>query len=74
MLKKTLWWIFDLYYDGFKNMRIGKKLWILILVKVFVMFVIVKWLFFPDILQKNFSNDTQRSDYILNQLTTQQGK
>ncbi len=71
LMKKIVLGVFNLYYDGFKNMRIGKKLWILILVKVFVMFVIIKWLFFPDILQENFSNDTQRGDYILNQLTTQ---
>jgi hypothetical protein len=69
MLKKTLLWIFHLYYDGFRNMRIGKKLWLLIAIKLFVMFVIIKWLFFPDLLKENFTTDTQRSSYILDQLT-----
>ncbi|QOP43281.1 DUF4492 domain-containing protein [Sulfurimonas sediminis] len=61
--------VFYLYYDGFVNMRVGKTLWILIAVKLFVMFAIVKWLFFPNILQENFETDAQRSQYILQQLT-----
>ncbi|WP_457743499.1 DUF4492 domain-containing protein [Sulfurimonas sp.] len=62
-------WIYHLYYDGFKHMRVGKTLWVLIAVKLFIMFVIIKWLFFPDLMQENFSTDQQRSQYILNQLT-----
>lgn len=65
-------WMYFLYYDGFVNMRVGKTLWILIIIKLFVMFVIIKWLFFPNILQENFSTDTQRSQYILQQLTKEQ--
>lgn len=61
--------VFYLYYDGFINMRVGKTLWILIAIKLFVMFAIVKWLFFPNILQENFTTDAQRSQYILQQLT-----
>jgi len=61
--------VFYLYYDGFVNMRVGKTLWILIIVKLFIMFAIIKWLFFPNVLQENFSTDAQRSQYILQQLT-----
>ncbi|WP_457745762.1 DUF4492 domain-containing protein [Sulfurimonas sp.] len=61
--------VYFLYYDGFVNMRVGKTLWILIAIKLFVMFVIVKWLFFPNILKENFQNDQERSEYILQQLT-----
>ncbi len=61
--------VYYLYYDGFINMRVGKTLWLLIIIKLFVMFAILKWLFFPDVLQERFDNDTQRSQYILQQLT-----
>ncbi len=60
--------IFFLYYDGFKNMKIGKTLWVIIAIKLFIFFVVIKLLFFPNILKENFSNDKQRSEYILNQL------
>jgi len=68
-IKKFFKSVFYLYYDGFVNMRVGKTLWILIAIKLFVMFAIIKWLFFPNILQENFSTDAQRSQYILQQLT-----
>ena len=66
---KKIRFIYDLYYDGFVNMRVGKTLWILIFVKLFILFVIIKWLFFPDVMQENFKTDKARSAYILQQLT-----
>jgi len=64
--------IYYFYYDGFRNMKTGKTLWLLIALKLFVMFVIIKWLFFPNVLQEKFQTDEQRSQYILNQLTKDQ--
>ena len=61
--------IYSFYYDGFTNMKTGKTLWLLIGVKLFVMFVIIKWLFFPNVLQEKFQTDEQRGNYILQQLT-----
>jgi len=60
--------VFYLYYDGFRNMTVGKRLWVIILIKLFIMFVIMRIFFFPDILKKNFSNDKERSDYVIEQL------
>jgi len=57
------------YIDGFKSMRVGKKLWAIIAIKLFILFVVIKWLFFPNIMQEHFSNDKQRSNFILNELT-----
>jgi len=61
--------IFFFYYDGFRSMTVGKKLWIIILIKLFIFFIILKLFFFPDILKARFTNDRQRSDYIMDQLT-----
>lgn len=62
--------VFRFYRDGFRNMsQWGKKVWIIILVKLFIMFVILKVFFFPDILKKGFDTDEQRSEYVLDQLT-----
>jgi len=60
--------IINFYMDGFKGMRVGKKLWLIIAIKLFIFFVIMKWLFFPNILQKNFSNDKQRAEHVLHNL------
>lgn len=62
--------VFSLYYDGFRTLsEWGKKVWIIILIKLFIMFAILKIFFFPDLLKKNFDSDAQRSEYVLEQLT-----
>ena len=44
---------FDLYYDGFKHMTVGKILWAVILIKLFIIFAILKVFFFPDFIKQN---------------------
>ena len=39
---------FDLYYDGFRNMTLGKTLWLIIAIKLFIMFAVLKLFFFPN--------------------------
>ncbi len=58
------------YWEGFRSMTIGKTLWIIILIKLFVMFAILKVFFFPNILKRNFKTDEERSKYVIEQLTT----
>lgn len=64
-IKKVL----SFYYDGFRKMTWGRKLWGIILIKLFVMFAILRLFFFPDLLQRDFENDAERSDHVLEQLT-----
>jgi hypothetical protein len=45
--------VFDLYYDGFRHMTIGKTLWLVIVVKVVIIFAILKVFFFPNFLKEN---------------------
>jgi len=62
--------IFRFYYDGFTTLSTwGRKVWIIILIKLFIMFAILKFFFFPDFLKTKFENEQQRSEYILDQLT-----
>jgi len=58
------------YLHGFMNMsNWGKQVWIIILIKLFIMFAILKIFFFPDFLKTNFQTDQERSDYVLEILT-----
>ena len=61
--------IVKFYVDGFRSMTVGKTLWIIIGIKLFIMFAVLKLFFFPNFLKTNFKNDTERSEYIINQLT-----
>ena len=69
MKENILTKILNFYIDGFKSMKLGKKLWTIIAIKLFVLLVIIKLLFFPNILKEKFNSDKERSEYILNQLT-----
>ena len=48
--------VFHLYYDGFRSMTVGKTLWLIIAIKVFVFFVIIKLLFFPNFMNTKFDS------------------
>lgn len=62
--------IFRFYYEGFTSMSWwGKRVWLIILIKLFIIFLVLRLFFFPDYLKKNFTDDRQRSDYILEQIT-----
>jgi hypothetical protein len=61
--------IYRFYYEGFRNMSTwGRKVWIIIIIKLFIILAILKLFFFPDFLQKKYDNDNQRSEYVREQL------
>jgi hypothetical protein len=53
-------------------MRDARKLWLIIFVKLFIMFAILKLFFFHDFLGSRFSTDDEKSDYVIEQLIKQQ--
>ncbi len=50
-------------------MTVGKKLWLIIFIKLFIMFAVLRLFFFPDVLNENFSTDKERSNHVLDELT-----
>ncbi len=61
--------IYQFYYQGFKSMTVGKKLWAIIIVKLIIMFLVLKIFFFPNFLKTNFKTEKERSNYVIDQLT-----
>ncbi len=61
--------IFRFYYEGFKSMTVGKRLWLIIIIKLFIMFAILKLFFFKDFLDEKFESDDEKADYVIEQLT-----
>lgn len=53
-----------MYVDGFRNMTVGRSLWVLILLKLFIFFVILKLFFFPDLLSTNYADDESRASAV----------
>jgi uncharacterized membrane protein len=61
--------IYGFYRDGFKGMVLGKKLWTIIFIKLFVMFAVLKLFFFPNYLNTKFQTDEEKGSYVLEQIT-----
>ena len=69
-MKKSSFWYraFDLYYDGFRHMTLGKTLWTIILIKLFILFAILKVFFFPNFLKTHAEKGCE-ADYVSQELT-----
>lgn len=58
--------IYQFYYLGFKEMSVGKTLWMIIAIKLFVMFAILKLFFFQSTL--GGKSDEEKASYVRNEL------
>jgi hypothetical protein len=69
--KSMIYKIWRFYLDGFKDLsNWGRSVWIIILIKLFILFAIIRLFFMPDFLKKNFKSDEQRSKHVIENLTT----
>jgi hypothetical protein len=60
------------YLEGFSDMsKWGRQVWIIILIKIFILFAILKIFFFPDFLKVNFKTDQERGIHVRQNLTDQ---
>ncbi len=66
-MKKIIVGICRFYIDGFRNMTIGRILWLIILIKLFVIFFVLKVFFFPDFLDR-VATDSDKDDYVSEEL------
>ena len=67
-MPQSLTRIYTFYRNGFKAMTVGRTLWKIILIKLLVMFGVLKLFFFPNYLHTNFQTDEQRAAHVLEQI------
>ncbi|EAI7266093.1 DUF4492 domain-containing protein [Campylobacter coli] len=60
--------IFNFYKEGFKNLTLGKTLWKIILIKLFIMLVILKFFVFDVNFNSIFKNDSEKSNFVIENL------
>ena len=66
-MKSHLLSIWKFYRDGFREMTWGKPLWILIFLKVIILFLVLRLFFFEPVLAGK--TDEQKIEHVGNQLT-----
>lgn len=58
--------VWDLYYDGFRSMTLGRTLWAIILIKLFVMFFVLRLFFFPNYIKEHAQGDP--AEFVANEI------
>ena len=66
-MKNAILSIWNLYADGFKNMTWGKPLWMLIFLKIIVLFLVLRLFFFEPVLAGK--TEEQKIENVGNQLS-----
>lgn len=59
---------FTMFRDGFKSMTLGKTLWTIVIIKLIIMFLILRPFFFPNFLNSKFDDDASKADYVSKEL------
>ncbi|MBS7410457.1 MAG: DUF4492 domain-containing protein [Muribaculaceae bacterium] len=57
------------YVDGFKEMTVGKTLWAIILIKLFIIFFVLKLFLFPDYLNSQSDSEQGKAQIVRDELT-----
>ncbi|WP_243348719.1 DUF4492 domain-containing protein [Parabacteroides sp. FAFU027] len=63
-MRNSLYKVYRFYLEGFRSMTLGKTLWMIILIKLFIMFAVLKVFFFPNFLNSRFEMKEQKADYV----------
>lgn len=66
-MENTVLRIWNFYVEGFRSMTLGRTLWVIILLKLFIMFAILKVFFFPDFLSSR-SEGTTKEEFVATEL------
>ena len=61
--------IASFYWHGFRSMKTGRTLWLIIIIKLVIIFGVLKLVFYPDLLNSKFDSDVERAAYVLDNLT-----
>lgn len=58
-MKQTLIQVWQFYVEGFRSMTWGRTLWCIILLKLVIMFLVLRLFFFPDFLRTEAGEGNQ---------------
>ena len=58
-----LYKFYDLYRDGFRQMTLGRTLWAIILIKLFIIFAILKVFFFSNYISTH-ADEGKESEFV----------
>lgn len=72
-MMQTFGAVWRFYRDGFRSMTWGRVLWVIILLKLFVLFFVLRLFFFPDFLSDAASEEGEEG-YVSRELIERAGR
>ena len=60
--------VYNFYVNGFKNMKIGKTLWKVILIKLFLILIALNYFVYDKSINTEFKTEREKADYVYNNL------
>jgi len=60
--------ILSFYIDGFQSMRVGKKLWAIILLKLFLILTLFNYFVYDKSIKTEYKTDIQKSNFVYENL------
>lgn len=72
-MKNLVTSIWQFYVDGFRSMTLGRTLWLIIAIKLFIMFFILRLFFFPNYLNEA-AREGDKEDYVSSELIMRAGR
>lgn len=60
--------VYYFYLDGIRSMTLGRTLWAIVLIKLFIMFAILRVFFFPRHMGE-LKTQEEKADYVIEQLS-----
>lgn len=57
-----------MFWEGFRSMTLGKVLWTIVIIKLIIMFLILRPFFFPNYLNSKFDDEESKADYVRQEL------
>ena len=72
-MKRILLSVWNFYAGGFRSMTWGRVLWMIILVKLFLLFFVLRLFFFPNFLE-TVTDNGNKEEYVGEELIRRAGR
>ncbi|MDE6301796.1 MAG: DUF4492 domain-containing protein [Muribaculaceae bacterium] len=67
-MKNWMLRVYEFYRQGFASMTVGRTLWLVIAIKVAIIFLVLKLWLFPNYLNTEYDSDAERSGAVRSSL------
>ena len=74
MTLRFIFKIFDFYKEGFKNLTLGKTLWKIIFIKLFIILIILNLFVFDVNFKSLYKDDVSKSNFVIQNLISKENQ